>query len=131
MSGWELTRLSLHVAAATIWLGGQLVLAALLPTLRRLSADAPALVARAYSRVAWPAFGVLLLTGAWNAWAVRHELHGTHQVVFSLKVTAAVGSGLTAWAHQRMSGSTGRALTGAATGGLALLALVLGIDLTL
>lgn len=130
MSGWELTRLSLHVTAATIWLGGQLVLAALVPTLRRASAQVPAAAARAYARIAWPAYGVLLLTGAWNVWSVRHELHGSSQVVLAVKVGAAVLSGLTAWAHQRTRGARGRAVTGAATALLALLALVLGIDLT-
>ncbi len=33
-SGWELLRLFLHITAATIWVGGQLVLAALVPALR-------------------------------------------------------------------------------------------------
>ena len=32
---WDTIRLFLHVLAATIWVGGQLVLAALVPVLRR------------------------------------------------------------------------------------------------
>jgi len=31
---WELLRLFLHITAATIWVGGQLVLAALVPSVR-------------------------------------------------------------------------------------------------
>ena len=35
---WDTIRLFLHVLAATIWVGGQLVLAALVPVLRRAGA---------------------------------------------------------------------------------------------
>src|SRR5215207_7529885 len=63
-------RLTLHVLAATIWVGGQFTLAGLLPVLRTASTasanDLPRRAARAYNRIAWPAFGVLVLTGMWN-----------------------------------------------------------------
>ena len=62
----ETVRLFLHVLAATIWVGGQLVLAALVPALRAAGADVPRAAARAFNRVAWPAFAVLVLTGIWN-----------------------------------------------------------------
>jgi putative copper export protein len=127
----ELTRLSLHVAAATVWLGGQLVLAALVPALRAADKDAPGVAARAYARIAWPAFGVLVLTGIWNAWAIRQELQGARAVIFGVKLGAVALSGLTAWWHQRTVAPGLRAATGAGTAGFALLALVLGIRLTL
>jgi putative copper export protein len=125
----ELTRLFLHVTAATIWVGGQLVLAVLVPTLRQVSPEVPAIAARAYARVAWPAFGVLVATGAWNAWAVRDELHGSHAVVFGFKLLAVLLSGLTAWLHARATQRRWRAVLGAATGTTALLALLLGVEL--
>lgn len=127
----ELVRLSLHVTAATVWVGGQLVLAALVPALRTVSREAPAAAARAFARVAWPAFGVLLLTGAWNAWAVRHELHGAHAALFGTKLVAVVLSGASAALHARAEATRGRAGYGAATAFFALLALVLGVQLTL
>ena len=43
---WTTVRLFLHVLAATVWVGGQLTLAGLVPGLRRLSPDAPRVVAR-------------------------------------------------------------------------------------
>lgn len=55
----------LHILAATVWIGGQLVLAMLVPVLR----DQPALVsaaARRFNLVAWVAFAVLILTGIAN-----------------------------------------------------------------
>ena len=62
----ETLRLFLHVLAATVWVGGQLTLAALVPALRAAGAEVPKAAARAFNRVAWPAFGVLVLTGIWN-----------------------------------------------------------------
>ena len=41
----ETVRLFLHVLAATIWVGGQLVLAALVPALRRAGSDVPRVAA--------------------------------------------------------------------------------------
>src|SRR4051794_37140730 len=59
-------RLFVHVLAATVWVGGQLTLAGLVPGLRALGPDVPRTVARRFNRIAWPAFGVLFLTGLWN-----------------------------------------------------------------
>ena len=39
---WDTIRVFLHVLAATIWVGGQLVLAALVPVLRRAGAGTEA-----------------------------------------------------------------------------------------
>lgn len=126
----EYVRLSLHVLAAAVWVGGQLVLAALVPALRRVSDQAPAAAAQAFARVAWPAFVVLVVTGAWNTWAVRDELHGTHAWLYAAKLAAVVLSGATAAAHQRAVSTRALAVTGAATGTFALLALLLGVRLT-
>jgi putative copper export protein len=72
-------RLFAHLLAATIWVGGQLVLAALVPALRAAGPDVPGAAARAFSRVAWPAFAVLLLTGIWNI-APRATMAPTNSV---------------------------------------------------
>jgi Predicted integral membrane protein len=53
---WDTIRLFLHVLAATIWVGGQLVLAALVPVLRRAGVVTEA--ARRFNQVAWAAFAV-------------------------------------------------------------------------
>jgi putative copper export protein len=131
MDAWELLRLSLHVTAATVWLGGQVVLAALVPVLRSAAPEQVPVAARAFARIAWPAFAVLVLTGAWNAWAIRHELHGSAAVVFAFKLSAVVLSGTLAAAHQVAGSPQARAWTGAGTALSALAALVLGIQLTL
>ncbi len=67
-------RLFLHVIAATVWVGGQLTLGAVIPALRPAPDDPEPEVARARIRavarrfqvVAWIAYGILLATGVWN-----------------------------------------------------------------
>ena len=60
----------LHIFAATVWVGGQVVLAAIVPLARRLGGrDATRAIARRFQIVAWPAFAVLLVTGTWNLFA--------------------------------------------------------------
>ncbi len=124
----DAVRLFLHVLAATVWVGGQLVLAALVPALRRVSADAPRAAARAFSRVAWPAFGVLILTGIWNV-AAEGDRGSAYRTTLVVKLVVVAASGVAAWLHARATGRTALAVFGALTGLTALLALFLGIVL--
>jgi putative copper export protein len=124
---WDALRLFLHVTAATIWVGGQLTLAALVPALRGLGTDVPRVAARAFSRIAWPAFGVLILTGIWNVTAERGDDHGRYRVTLIVKLVVVAVSGVTAWLHERASTRRGLAVFGALTGLSALAALFLGI----
>ncbi|MBK5289574.1 MAG: CopD family protein [Acidimicrobiia bacterium] len=72
-------RVFLHVLAATIWVGGQLTLGAIIPALRPRPDDPDPEAARVRIRavaqrfqiVAWIAFGVLLATGVWNLVALH------------------------------------------------------------
>ncbi len=63
---WATVRVFLHVLAATIWVGGQLTLAGLVPGLRALGDDVPRRVVQRFNRIGWPAYGVLVATGIWN-----------------------------------------------------------------
>jgi putative copper export protein len=124
---WDAVRLTLHVLAATVWVGGQLTLAALVPVLRRRDPELPRVVASAFARVAWPAYGVLVATGIWNVVAVEPGADRTYQVVLGLKVAVVAASGLTAWAHARARSTTGLAVFGALTGLTAMGAVLLGV----
>jgi putative copper export protein len=125
-------RLWLHVLAAAVWVGGQLTLAALVPALRAAGPDVPKRAARAFNRVAWPAFGLLVVTGVWNVAAVdsAHHPDSTYQAVLGAKVAVVAASGITAWLHTRATTSRGLALWGALTGLTALSALYLGVLLS-
>ena len=93
---WDTIRLFLHVLAATIWVGGQITLAALVPVLRRLGAEIPRTAARRFNLIAWPAFGVLVLTGIWNIVAVRSQITGSYETTLVVKLIVVVISGVTA-----------------------------------
>jgi putative copper export protein len=123
-------RLFLHVLAATVWLGGQLVLLVLVPTLRRLGADAVTIVARRLNGVLWTAFGVLIVTGIWNLQAVDiANQSAEYQRTVVVKLVAVAISGVAAFVHLRVSTPRARALSGGATLMAALLALFLGVVL--
>ncbi len=124
---WDTVRLFLHVLAATIWVGGQITLAALVPVLRRLGAEIPRTAARRFNLVAWPAFAVLVITGVWNVIAVRSQITGTYQTTLDVKLIMVLISGLTAWLHARSRSTAGIAVFGAMTGISALAALFLGV----
>jgi putative copper export protein len=123
----DTVRLFLHVLAATVWVGGQLTLAALVPVLRRLGTGIPRAAARRYNQVAWPAFAVLILTGVWNVFAVRSQITGSYETTLVAKLIAVAISGLTAALHARARSAVGLAVYGALTGISALAALFLGI----
>ena len=90
-------RLFLHVLAATVWVGGQLTLAGLVPGLRALSPEAPRIVARRFNQIAWPAFGVLIVTGVWNVTAVAGPFRGAYGVTLGIKIGVVALSGISAF----------------------------------
>jgi putative copper export protein len=127
--GWDTIRVTLHVLAATVWVGGQVLLGALVPVLRTEAPQAIRPVARRFGVVAWWAFAVLLATGVWNVLAEWHELDRGARVVLAVKLTAVVVSGGAALMHQRAEGTAGRAITGALSAVAALAAVFLGVVL--
>ena len=126
---WDTVRLFLHVLAATVWVGGQLTLAALVPALRAAGAEVPGLAARRFYQVAWPAFGVLIATGVWNVIAESDKISGAYQTTLIVKLILVAVSGATAFLHARSRSKAGLAVFGALTGISALAALFVGIQL--
>jgi putative copper export protein len=125
----ETLRLFLHVLGATVWVGGQITLAALVPALRAAGKDVPKAAANAFNRVAWPAFGLLVLTGVWNV-AAEGDQGASYQHTLMLKYALVVASGVTAFVHARATSRTAMAIFGALTGLTALATLFVGIMLT-
>lgn len=106
-------RLFLHVLSASVWVGGQLALAGMVPAIRRAHPEATKTVANAFARVAWPAFAVAVLTGIWNLMAVDiTEASSAYQATVLVKIAIAILSGVFAAVH-----SAGRSKAALAIGG--------------
>ena len=125
----DTVRLFLHLTAATVWVGGQIIFVRLLPALRAAGADVPRLVAARYNRITWPAFGILLLTGIWNLLAEAEPYTGPYAGTLTVKLGAVGLTGVAAFVHTRVSGRAARATWGALAGLSALVALLLGVVL--
>jgi putative copper export protein len=129
----ETVRLFLHVLGATVWVGGQITLAGLVPGLRTLGPvagpEATRAAARRFNVVAWPAFALLVVTGVWNI-AAEHPTFGTaYTTTLMVKIAVVAASGITALVHTQTKSRTMLAVFGALTGITALAALFLGIML--
>ncbi|TDC48273.1 hypothetical protein E1281_25015 [Actinomadura sp. KC345] len=119
-------RLFLHVLAATIWVGGQITLGALVPALRGFEGVTKA-AARRYNLLAWPAFAVLALTGVWNITA--GDMGDAAQRTLEVKLVFVLLSGVAAFLHTRAKSKAGLATWGALGLVGALAALFFGVQL--
>lgn len=124
----ETVRLFLHVLGATVWVGGQVTLAALVPALRASGTDVPRAAANAFNRIAWPAFGLLVLTGIWNVVA-EGDKGPAYEHTLMLKYALVLASGVTAFVHARVASRSAMAVFGALTGITAVATLFVGIML--
>lgn len=118
----DTVRVFLHVVAASVWVGGQIVLAGLVPSVRRTAPDLTGVLARAFARIAWPAFAVVVVTGLWNL--LRLDVFETttrFQVTLFVKISLAIASGAAAAVH-----SVGRSRLALAVGGAVGLLTALG-----
>ncbi len=123
-------RVFLHVLAASVWVGGQIVLGALVPTARELGDGAAAKLARAFNRVAWPFFGLAVATGIWNLMEIDFEDRSSgYQVGVMLKLLAVAVSGTAAYLHTTAESRRALAIHGALAAVGALAALLLGASL--
>ena len=121
-------RIFLHVVAASVWVGGQLTLAGLVPSLRRSHPQAVKTAAQAFSRVAWPAFGITVLTGVWNLMAVDiTTASSAYQATVLLKIAVAIASGVFAAVHQMGQTKVALAVGGALGSLTAIAAMFLGV----
>jgi putative copper export protein len=122
-------RLFLHLLGATVWVGGQLTLAGLVPGLRALGPDAPRAVARRFNLIAWPAFGLLVVTGIWNIAAEQPTFGTAYTTTLMVKIAVVALSGVSALVHTQARSKAMLAMFGALSGLSALAALFLGIML--
>ena len=122
-------RLTVHLRSVCIWVGGQIILAGHVPVLREISPEAPKKAAARFGQVAWPAFGVAVITGVWNIVDLEGTQATEYSVTLGVKLLAVTLSGMAAFIHQRTPSPVMRAITGALGLVAALAAVVLGVML--
>ena len=124
----DTVRLTLHICAVAVWVGGQIVIAAVVPALRSEHRSALPLVAKGFARVAWPAFVLAVLTGMWSLMTVDvSSTSSGYQIAMMLKVLAVLLSGAAAAIHSAGTSTAAKAIGGALGLVFALLAVVLGV----
>ena len=119
-------RVFLHVLAATIWVGGQLTLGALVPAIRGFE-GVTKVAARRFNQIAWPAFAVLVLTGIWNMAEMSED--PAYQMTLHVKLVFVILSGVAAFLHTRATSKAGLAAWGAIGAVTALVSLFFGVQL--
>jgi hypothetical protein len=121
-------RLFIHVVAASVWVGGQIALAGVVPAIRRDHPQATRTIARAFARVAWPAFVVAVLSGVWNLMAVDiTSASGAYQATALAKIAVALASGVFAGIHAVGRTKIALAVGGALGAVFALAAMFVGV----
>lgn len=107
-------RTFLHLLAASVWVGGQVVLGGLVPRVRKSSPEALKTIANGFARVAWPAFAVSVVTGMWSILDIDVSAMDTdYHVTLGLKITLVAVAGLAAAAHANTKSKLVLALGGA------------------
>lgn len=115
----------LHLLSVTVWVGGQIVVAGLVPLLRKLDRSAGPVpdgeksitqkAAHRFGRISWPFFALAIITGLWSLgeiaandeWATSEFIWKT---MFLVKLALVAASGVGAWLHTRAQRAPERAL---------------------
>jgi putative copper export protein len=124
----EVIRLTLHVLGATVWVGGQIVLLALIGPLRRSAPAAIAPAARVFAWVSWPAFALLVVTGIWLIMGSDDE-SDAYRTTLMVKMVFVVLSGVGAALHTFVKNPGLRGFWAAVGLGGALCAVLLGVSI--
>lgn len=123
-------RVFFHVLAASVWVGGQITVAGIVPAMRRSYPESTKTLAQAFGRVAWVAFGLTVVTGMWSLMAVDiTDTSSAYQSTLLLKIAMAVLSGVFAAVHSVGKSKMAIAVGGALGALTAVIAMFLGVVL--
>ena len=111
----------LHILSVTVWVGGQIVVAGLIPLFRKVDRSAGPVpdgemsvtqqAARRFGRISWPFFALAIITGLWSIGEIEWSAStGTWQTLFFVKMALVAASGVGAWLHTRAQRAPERAL---------------------
>ena len=108
------TRTFLHIISVCGWVGGQLLMVALLPTLRKISDDAPRLAAVRFGKFSWTFMALALITGIWGIFSIDLSDKGsTYHITLFIKLLLVAASGVFALVHSKTKSIKVKASTGA------------------
>ena len=121
-------RTALHLLGVAIWVGGQIVLAAIVPRLRAVAPQAMKTIAQAFARVAWPAMLLVVLTGVWSFADVNAADRETaYSVTFGIKMLLVGATAAATLIHSLGTSKAAKAIGGAVGLLSALAAAYLGV----
>ena len=120
-------RLFIHVLSASVWVGGQIVLAGIVPGLRQVGPEATKAAANGFARVAWPAFAIAFFTGIWNVLAIDGSISLSYNITLGVKLVLVVIAGASAFQHSQTSNKAVLAITGGIGAVASIIVLFLGV----
>ena len=107
-------RTYLHLLAVCVWLGGQVVLAGVVPKLRKTNPEALTNIAKGYASIAWPAMILIVFTGAWGLAATDTANQSTeYMVTFAVKMLLVAGAVIATLIHSNGTSKLAKGLGGA------------------
>ena len=107
-------RTYLHLLAVCVWLGGQVVLAGVVPNLRKTNPEALTNIAKGYASLAWPAMILIVFTGAWGLAATDTANQSTeYMVTFGVKMLLVAGAVIATLIHSNGTSKLAKGLGGA------------------
>lgn len=107
-------RTYLHILAVCVWLGGQVVLAGVVPKLRKTNPDALSNIAKSYAAIAWPSMILIVFTGAWGlAETDAADYSSAYIVTFGIKMLLVAVAVIATLIHSNGTSKIAKGLGGA------------------
>ncbi|MXW42042.1 MAG: hypothetical protein F4138_03435 [Acidimicrobiia bacterium] len=129
---WDVdtVRIFLHILGAAVWVGGQVVVAAIVPALRKAHSEATQMAAQQFAKIAWPFFALAVLTGLWNLLDIEFEnAANSYHITLTIKMVLVIATGVAAWLHTKATQRRNIAIWGSVSGTTAIGALLTGVAL--
>lgn len=124
----ESVRIFLHLIAVAVWVGGQIVLAGIVPRLRTVAPDAMKTVAQGFARIAWPAFLVIVFTGVWGLGTIDvADQSSAYLATFGVKMLLVGIAVIATLIHSQGTSKAAKGIGGAASLLTSLLAAFAGV----
>lgn len=121
-------RVFLHLIAVAVWVGGQIVLAGIVPQLRSVAPEAMKTVAQGFARIAWPAFLVIVFTGMWGLGTIDvADQSSAYLATFGIKMLLVGAAVIATLIHSQGTSKAAKGIGGAASLLTSLLAAFAGV----